>query len=184
MLLLLALLSSVTTSNSQRPVAADPLPHVRPLNTDAMTVVEAARRRSATARRLIDRIARSDVVVYVEVIHDTAVSGAATVLLNGATGHRYLLVTINANHVFGDLVALLGHELEHAVEVARDPSVRDQAGMLALYRRIGVPSGTANHFETATAAATGVKIRKELSKGSSRRHVPRVLRISKWRGDY
>ena len=43
------------------------------------------------------------------------------------------------------MVALLGHELQHAAEVADAPDVQTVGQFAALYRRIGVPSGAGRY---------------------------------------
>ena len=54
---------------------------------------------------------------------------------------RYVRIQI-VNHLSPeDTIALIGHELRHALEVAAAPEVRDQKGLMELYQRIGEPGG-------------------------------------------
>jgi hypothetical protein len=65
-------------------------------------------------------------------------------------------------------IAFLAHELRHAVEVAQAPDVRDVAGLLHLYERIGYSLG-GGHFETASAVAAENEALRELAGMSPRR---------------
>ena len=59
-------------------------------------------------------------------------------------------------------VALLGHELYHALEIAQEPGVRDTQTLRALYRRIGHEYGR-GQFETEPARTAGRRVQAELS---------------------
>jgi len=59
-------------------------------------------------------------------------------------------------------MASIAHELEHALEVLAEPSVRNGAGMLALYKRNGAVQGET--FETKAAVDTGDAVYKELKR--------------------
>jgi hypothetical protein len=60
-------------------------------------------------------------------------------------------------------IAILAHELQHAVEVADAPSTTDQVGMVRLYQRIGPRNAgdQAHCFDSAAAIATGQLIQRE-----------------------
>ena len=163
------------------PVASEPYPHLRTSSVEARILVEVAHRRSPTARRLIHDLARTDVVVYLDVRRDPNLRGGTTTLVDGSTRYRYLMTAIDASHEPATLIAMLGHELEHALEIARDRTVRDQIGMRDLYRRIGVQVAGPDHFETRRATETGIRIGREVAGPDRRRQIIRVLRMSKWR---
>ena len=52
--------------------------------------------------------------------------------------------------------------LEHALEVAAAPDVRDQRGLTALYQRIGEPGGRIHSYDTRAAQNTGRRVKREL----------------------
>ena len=61
------------------------------------------------------------------------------------------------------MIATVAHELQHAVEVIEDESVKDERSLVALYKRIGQPSRAANSgWETTNAQQTGYQVRREL----------------------
>jgi hypothetical protein len=67
--------------------------------------------------------------------------------------------------------ALLGHELMHAVEVARSPWVTDQASFASLYRQIGSrldSSGGLTEYETVAAQRAGAAVLAEIRRDERR----------------
>jgi len=75
---------------------------------------------------------------------------------------RYLRIQIRADLPQHDAIALIGHEMRHALEIAGCPEVRDDGDMIKLYERIGHPSGGEHSYDTNEAQETGRKVRSEL----------------------
>ena len=71
---------------------------------------------------------------------------------------------INLNRAFTGitLVALLGHELQHAVEVADAGGIASAEDLRALYQRLGQRTGL-DQFDTFAARKVGYIVRQELS---------------------
>ena len=69
------------------------------------------------------------------------------------------------------LVGILGHELQHAVEVADAEDVTSAEGLGRLYRRIGVGTGP-GMYDTEAARQTGYEVRAEAS------HRTREMRLA------
>jgi hypothetical protein len=62
-------------------------------------------------------------------------------------------------------MATIAHELQHAVEIVREPDVVDAATALALYRRIGTGrcrEGLSEECETEMAKRIETVVREEL----------------------
>ena len=59
------------------------------------------------------------------------------------------------------LVALLGHELQHAVEVADDGTVNSEEALRGLYERIGIRTSR-DTYDSRAAQMTGRTGRAEL----------------------
>lgn len=139
--------------------------HVRCLNGRATELLGRATERSPMVRDLVDSLERSDVIVYVE-----AVTSAAMLEFKGALrfvaftgGQRYLLVQVDAFATSpANQVGLLGHELFHATEVAREPGIRDTTAFKAYYERIGTKWGT-DRFETVGARRTEELVRADVA---------------------
>ena len=144
--------------------APDPLgPHVRALTPKMKELIDLGKRRSATFKGLIDRLNRSDVVVYLEHTHalPNGLDGRL-MFLTSAGGVRYLHVQVTASLNVEELIAVAGHELQHAVEVATHTEVRDSASLALLYTQIGVRSATKDRYDTTAAQSTGRRVRAEL----------------------
>jgi hypothetical protein len=81
-------------------------------------------------------------------------------------GYRYVHVRV-ARMASADVqIALIGHELRHAVEIADAPDVVDSSSLAREYQRIGFvsPSGTTGlSFDSDAAVQTGYRVLRELS---------------------
>ncbi len=136
-------------------------PRVRGLDPTAVRLLEAARAGSQTFRSLLDRLERSDLTVYVEFKPRDGRPRALTSIVGAIDGTRFVLASITTRADEADRFQLLGHELQHAVELADAPGVRDRAGVAALYARIGW-SDRPGSFETAGAVDAGNAVRREM----------------------
>ncbi len=131
--------------------------------------------RSATFSTLVDAIEHSNGIVYVEFGYCAFghLNACVLPLIASPHGDRYLriLVTPDKNRRSHDqLLALIAHELRHALEVFDAPEVVDVETMNALYSRIGTPeTGGLNGYETSAARAAGDHALNELL--AARKHV-------------
>jgi len=140
-------------------------PHVRSESAELRALVREGVQQSRTLSALVDRLQSSDVVVYLEYEyappHDVA--GAVT-FLSAAGGRRYLRIRIRWDLLRRQQLAILGHELRHAIEIAESPDVVDSPSLAARYRRIGVESSSRRWcFDTDAAVETGWRVHAELS---------------------
>ena len=120
-------------------------------------------RRSATFSRLVSDLHETDVIVYVESTFNLPVKQAGRLLLQAATGaRRYLRVQLRGTLQREQVLVVLAHELRHALEVAADPSVIDDEGLVALYTRIGHVSAETKGYDTQAAKDAGEQVREEL----------------------
>jgi hypothetical protein len=127
--------------------------------------------RSTTFQRLVDAISLTNAIVYVEAGICAFGQLKACLLPFMATTdtNRYLRIVLTqpldpANK--DRLIALIGHELQHAVEVAERPEVIDVPSMIAMARRIGFPLKGRPGYETSAARAAGDAIFEELQKSN------------------
>src|SRR5215468_1537863 len=112
--------------------------HVRTADARMHAVLIDGIARSSLFAGLVARLDASDVIVYVDADckMPEQMRGALTFMSAGG-GRRYLMIKI-ACLLSGNMqVAMLGHELQHAVEVADASSVVDEESLGAEYRRIG-----------------------------------------------
>ena len=141
-------------------------PHVRAASDAARSLlIEAAA--SPTIAALLRRLESSDQIVYVEFTGSSDIPTARTKLVAAARGVRFLRIDINTRIVPWDRLPLLAHELQHAVELADAPDVRDNDGVRRLYARIG-RQGDTDRFETQAAIAIERRVRGERVRATAR----------------
>jgi hypothetical protein len=120
---------------------AEPYPrlrHVRPLDPVVGELVVRGYRASRTFRALVDVLEHSDVIVHVEqVARGGEGLAGSTRFVTRAGGQRYVRITLFGRWTVSQTVALIGHELQHAVEVANAEWVVDQNTCLELFHAIG-----------------------------------------------
>jgi len=143
-----------------------PPPRVRPGTDDTRRLVADGMARSAAIRGMVDRLERSDLVVYIRhrVFVESAIDGWIG-MLSASAGRRYVVIELACGRTWVDQLVTLGHELHHAVEIANQPSVVNARSLAAFYQRIGVRTsglGTAERFETAGARETAMQVRREV----------------------
>lgn len=151
-----------TPPASAAPVRTRDLHRVRPLQKSAERVLQDALHRSPTIVEQLERIERSDVIVYVNVTPFVPRHRAHTTLISSTKACRYLLISLDSFLGPHDLVSMLGHELQHVVEIAQATEVRDQLGLRLLFQRIGDDAGAVDNFETEAARTVGANVRDEL----------------------
>jgi hypothetical protein len=120
--------------------------------------------RSQTFAALVIALNRSDVIVYIESVVSLPKDMMGRIaMLPKAGSIRYLRIQIRADLPRKDAIALIGHELQHALEIAGAPEVRNDEGMVKLYERIGY-AGTGDHtYDTGAAQDAGRRVRRELA---------------------
>ena len=141
---------------------------VRPTDAKVEWLIQQGCSGSATFRALVDELQSSSWIVFVQ-SGSCRMPGMFGCLLHqvGTTENRkYLRIVITAqpaSHV--DVIATIGHELQHAVEVVRDGHVQNNSDLRDLYRRIGYVASRAHTvaiYETPAARTAGSKILQEL----------------------
>jgi hypothetical protein len=141
-----------------------PDPHIRSSEPELLAALEQGARVSPTLRGLVDRLEASDVIVYLMFDRRASPNTAGHIsILTTAGGRRYLRVSIDRHNAGCQRIAILGHELQHAIEIAESPSAVDDITLIALYRRIGFRSNgaTIDSFDSAGAILTGRSVEKE-----------------------
>ena len=140
-----------------------PYYQVRAVDSRASVAIADGLRRSPTFAGLIAAINRSDVIVYVESVHTLPATIAGRMLLSTKnSGFRYVRIQVSKRLIDEELISTIGHELQHAIEVAEHPHVHSAAALIELYRRIGAGSSTFQRYETEAARRIGALVRKEL----------------------
>jgi hypothetical protein len=153
--------------------AADPLPlrsthtrRIRTLDAHLHGLLEQGVRESPTFRALAARVEQSDVIVYLvpDVSPPSGVAGRLT-FLSATGGVRYVAVRLRPLGSSVREVAMLAHELQHAVEIAENASIVDDETLARQYLRIGLakPVPRATAFDTRAAIDAGYQVHRELA---------------------
>lgn len=152
------------TQVADRPVEAAPESRVRPLTPTMAALLQDALSRSSLVRSQVSALNRSDVIVYLKEAF-AAESGeprAGLRLITAAGDQRYLVVCIDRWMLsWNDRLVLLAHELQHALEIASAPEVRDVVSFRTFYRRVGWELRW-GRFETEAACEATARMRSEV----------------------
>lgn len=154
------------------PCAAGPPPDDPPLRpfsrvrSSHIRILRALRegfRLSPTFQRLGTQIDESSVIVYIEPGACRTQSAGCLTFVAKHGADRFLRVRVNPLQGTRRLVAMIGHELQHAVEIAGAPEVGDEASFLAFYERVGtLRDERSKAHETAAAIEAARSIDREL----------------------
>jgi hypothetical protein len=159
----IAVLGVLLGSESAATATLSPTSHLRPQTPRIEKWLEIARRSSPTVRALVDRIERSDVIVYLEIRYDLRPHLSAGLTWMAATeSARLVRAALRPDLTTAAAVSMIAHELQHAVELVERPEVRSNAAMLDLYQRIGHPTAqNGKQWDTEAAIAAGTLARLE-----------------------
>jgi hypothetical protein len=142
--------------------------HIRMTDPHLQRLVRDGLDTSPTFRALVDRLIGSDVIVYLECDHfpSSGVDGRLT-FATSAGGYRYLMIRVRQRGSRQHQMALVAHELRHAVEVADTPAIVDGHSMAREYGRMGYLTRWAQlpvtSFDTAAAVQAGYEVLRELT---------------------
>jgi len=134
--------------------------------------------RSTTFRGLVDAIDATDGVVYVlQGMCGQSVRACLHMSVELSGENRLLRIFVDLRRASScELIAAIGHELQHALEALRNPRIRDGFTMSAFFHQIG-PTAGIRRFETPEAQHVGVAVgrescRKEPPPGRNASRVP------------
>jgi len=139
---------------------------VRSASPRVVAVIIEAASQSKTFRGLVDQIGTTDGIVYVAegpCGHDVHACLLFTITM--AAPHRVLWIRVDPNEPERDLLASIGHELQHAVEVLSNRTIKSPRAMYSLYFEKCHRCGGA--IETYAAIRAGTAVREELQKSAA-----------------
>ena len=145
--------NAMAAQASRQPASsAIAIPHVRGLGsrTAASRLVADAERRSSTVHSLILALEKTDVYVLVEMGNRDGDTPGALYFSGAGHGTRWLRIVLHVSAKLVEQIALLAHELQHALEIAKAPDVTDTPSLRRLYERIGYSAPTGG-YETDAA---------------------------------
>jgi hypothetical protein len=165
MRLALALVIAISAAQALKadgPLVSNQWARVRPTEQRMAKLLATGMERSATFRALVRRLEASDVIVHIQSRRDLRGGvGASMRFVATSATDRFLRIQLNAALHDHMLVALLGHELQHAVEVADHAELRSADDLRAFYSRTGLRLGP-DRFDSIAAREAGYLVRAEL----------------------
>jgi hypothetical protein len=152
------------------PAALNARPHddrLRTLDQRLEELLDEGVVRSETFRSLVQRLAGGDVVVYMR--QETLPAGVHGLMsfLTATSGTRYVLIALAPDLDAMRSIAVLGHELRHAIEVLEQPAIVNEQTFVeayehATYRRRQLADGRTG-FDTIAAVQAGLEVWKDLA---------------------
>lgn len=143
-------------------VVGTPASRVRALDAMARRALDLGMQRSPTLARMVADLQQTDLVVTIQAAClPKLVRGDARVVAAAGTV-RHVRIRLGVPAATSDLVAVLGHELRHALELAAMPEIRDGSTLARAYARIGIPLKGNGYWETAAALEAGETVAREL----------------------
>jgi len=153
--------------------ASEDQTHVRTTQPEILVLVNEGKARSETFRRLVATLDASGVIVYLEPkVTRRALGGYLLHDVGGGGEWRYLRIAVDFQGAPNRVIALLAHELQHAVEVAQVPEARDGESLEKLFSRLAIPGGCGGSTCYETQASKDV----ECAVGDELRAAPRQSR--------
>ena len=156
----LATCLTVTTEGS--PGAQSVAVHrVRAEKPAVTALIDEGLARSATFAALVAAVDRTDGLVYVEEgTCGSRVRACLAMSLVVAGPYRVLRIQIHPRRPRRELIAAIGHELQHVLEALAEPGVRDSVALLHFFLRTA-PTARET-FETPAAIRAGLRVFDEL----------------------
>ena len=146
---------------SQMPAS---VPRIRPLGESAALVLQRGIAHSPTFRDLAARLERSDVVVYIGIApRSPGKCPGATRFVGASKYFRFLHIELDRKQAPKAMIALLAHEMQHALEVAEAPGIRDIDAFRQYYEEHGFRTEQLDTFDSRAARETGRRVRAELA---------------------
>jgi hypothetical protein len=151
-------------------------PRVRSSHPYIRAMIAEAQVRSATFRRLVRAVEATDGIVYVEEgdCHHK-LRACLPPIVTSAGDVRFLRVLVDARQEDWQVMSDIGHELQHALEVLRDPHARTDTNLFYLWVRASFD--TTDIRETSDAVRAGDAVKSEVkafASSSSTKGLPRT----------
>jgi hypothetical protein len=145
---------------------------LKPAHPEIRRLLVAGHSRSEVFRALVDEIQRSNAVVVIQ--FGLCANGrfrSCVTSVDGDSRQRHVRVKINPRPTDDRLIATVAHELQHVVEIVRQPDVTNAETALSLYRRIGTGrcrEGLSEACETEAALSIEARVLDDLWRVASR----------------
>ena len=146
------------------------MPRVRILDRGFAIMISLGLGSSPTLRELVGELEASDVIVHlVKAPQDEEATAAALQFVTVTGGFRYLRVRIAEGLDPVTSLGLIGHELQHAREIARHSWIVDERTMEEFYRASGFavrPRRAQSSYDTMAARRIERQVVRELQEAA------------------
>lgn len=154
--------AGVHDTPSAAAVVLSPDSRVRGFDEASRHLLRVAMACSPTVARMVVELQTSDLIVGIEAAPPDRKTRGELRIVAASSGVRHVRIRLRVpNHVH-QLVSVLGHELQHAMEVAADLEVRDAATLRRFYLRVGWEGIAGGRYETDAAQEAGRVVAKEV----------------------
>lgn len=140
-------------------------PRVRPYDPRSAALLVEGLRRSERLRSLVTELEHYNVITYVQI--QPGLKGRLAGSLTWVTAteeFRYVRISMSPDLRGAAAIATLAHELQHALEVAQEPSIVDAASLMRYYKEHGISmSAHRNGFDSEAARLVGDEVRQDLA---------------------
>lgn len=161
--LILSILASLLPGSRSASARESPPFHVRSEDPSLARLVRDGQTRSMLFRQIVARLDTSDVIAHVECAALPPEINGQVVFVFAAGDVRYVRVQLDCRLAPPVLIAMLGHELQHVVEIASTPAVVDEESLRTLYQQCGLsvtPDG--RRYDSEAAQIAGVEVLREV----------------------
>jgi hypothetical protein len=135
--------------------------HVRSTDPRVQEWLRIGAAESQTFRSLLNLLGESDLIVHVQVVDRLATAGQTYFVTSTATT-RYVRIEVMHRSSLAEIVALIGHELQHAVEIAEEPRIRDRQALALFYKGMPGNSMTGTEYDSVAARVMEDRVRREM----------------------
>ena len=151
---------------------AQSAPRIRVLDPGLKELFDHGIGQSPTFRALVEKVDAIPILVFVEAdIRMPARIGARLSFVTSVNGLRYVRVHVDCTLSARRQIALLAHELQHALEIGERTDILDVEAMESLYEDIGFESldtGSHKSFETEAALSVQRTVDEEMGMRQAR----------------
>jgi hypothetical protein len=138
-------------------------PAIRSNFTWVDQLVQNGNAHSPTFAAETQELASSDLVVFLEpLMHMPAELSAYLVFMSATSACRFVRIRYDIHLSDPRAIAMIGHELRHALEIANHPEVVDSLSLSAMYKRYGRQVSDGEVYDSVEAVAVGRTILQEL----------------------
>ena len=157
--------------------------HVRSTDPRVLEWLRIGAAESPTFRSLLNLIGESDLIVHVQAVDRLATAGQ-TYFVTAAASVRYVRIEVMLRGNVNEMIALIGHELQHAVEIAQEPRIRDRQALSLFYKGMSGNSMSTTEYDSVAARVIEDRVRREMWGAARSESHPSTSTLVAERGRY